>query len=350
MLPALYLETYAEVSMKKGYIYKITNLINGKIYIGKSTRCDPYHLKTYFGSGIVIDLARKKYGKENFKKEILEMISFEDEDELDALEIAYIKKYDAMNEAIGYNRSTGGEGGAGVIATPERKKKISDALRGKPKSTDSVEKMKRTEFSKNYTIIFEDGTVIDEYIFIDDLCKKYNVNKDELIFNSERNKFTNDIMLLNVKQKEKGWYNNGYKEVYAVECPEGFVRGRLDRTTEKYKEFKQTEIVNNRIKGKSHWYNNGIQEVCTDVCPPGFTKGMLHNCCVNKNKHHYTNGVTNIISSECPPGFWKGISGNFHKTKGSLGMKWFNNGKEQKLGYEKPEGEEWVYGKLKKEK
>jgi hypothetical protein len=69
---------------------------------------------------------------------------------------------------------------------------------------------------------------------------------------------------------------------------------------------------------------------------------------MNKNKHHYTNGVTNIISSECPPGFWKGISGKFHKTKGSLGMKWYNNGKEQKLGYEKPEGEEWVYGKLKK--
>ena len=67
--------------MKKGYIYKITNLINGKIYIGKSIRCDSYHLKTYFGSGIVINLAIKKYGKENFKKEILEMISFEEEDD-----------------------------------------------------------------------------------------------------------------------------------------------------------------------------------------------------------------------------------------------------------------------------
>ena len=45
-------------------IYKITNLINNKIYIGKDTTSDP----NYFGSGLLINRAFKKYGKENFTK------------------------------------------------------------------------------------------------------------------------------------------------------------------------------------------------------------------------------------------------------------------------------------------
>lgn len=47
-----------------GYIYKTTNLINNKIYIGqhKSDRFD----ESYFGSGKLLKQAIQKYGKENF--------------------------------------------------------------------------------------------------------------------------------------------------------------------------------------------------------------------------------------------------------------------------------------------
>ena len=49
------------------YIYLTTNLINQKIYIGKSIS---FWLKTldYFGSGIYLKYAIKHYGKENFKR------------------------------------------------------------------------------------------------------------------------------------------------------------------------------------------------------------------------------------------------------------------------------------------
>ena len=53
-----------------GYVYKITNKANDKIYVGqhKSDHFD----ERYFGGGAIIASAVNKYGKENFDREILE--------------------------------------------------------------------------------------------------------------------------------------------------------------------------------------------------------------------------------------------------------------------------------------
>ena len=48
-------------------IYKTTNLINGKIYVGKDSKNN----NNYLGSGKILNLAINKYGIENFKKETL---------------------------------------------------------------------------------------------------------------------------------------------------------------------------------------------------------------------------------------------------------------------------------------
>jgi len=58
--------------MKQYYIYKITNKINNRIYIG--SHYGTIH-DSYFGSGKAILKAIKKYGKENFKKDILEIFA-----------------------------------------------------------------------------------------------------------------------------------------------------------------------------------------------------------------------------------------------------------------------------------
>ena len=84
-------------------IYKTTNLINNKFYIGK----DAKNTKSYLGSGKVLKQAIQKYGKENFKKEILEYCT--DLEHLDEREIYWIDKYNALEE--GYNLTEGGTGG-----------------------------------------------------------------------------------------------------------------------------------------------------------------------------------------------------------------------------------------------
>jgi group I intron endonuclease len=81
-------------------IYKTTNLINGKIYIGKDSHNNP----NYIGSGKIIKYAIKKYGIENFSKEILEYCTM---DNIDEREIYWIKKFDSINN--GYNISPGGQ-------------------------------------------------------------------------------------------------------------------------------------------------------------------------------------------------------------------------------------------------
>lgn len=86
-------------------IYKTTNLINGKIYIGQDKNNNPH----YFGSGKKIKRAIKKYGKQNFKKEILE--ECKNETHMNEREVYWIKLYNSQERNIGYNISEGGKEG-----------------------------------------------------------------------------------------------------------------------------------------------------------------------------------------------------------------------------------------------
>lgn len=89
-----------------GYIYRITNLTNGKYYIGSRRGCSSLEealADTYFGSGVLLNRAIRKYGKGNFKKEILCLVE-------DAYEVeeAYLKAIDAAGDENCYNlKNTG---------------------------------------------------------------------------------------------------------------------------------------------------------------------------------------------------------------------------------------------------
>ena len=95
-----------------GYIYKITNLINQKSYIGLTHRTPELRWKEHIDIAYGEKSRRHhlhnailKYGIENFEFKILEEVS---EDELNNREKYWIKYYDTYDN--GYNETYGGEG------------------------------------------------------------------------------------------------------------------------------------------------------------------------------------------------------------------------------------------------
>lgn len=110
------------------YIYRITNLINGKTYIGQHKYKEtPYD--DYMGSGKILKQAYTKYGMDNFIKDII-VANIEDKETIDKLEIKYIAFERASNGNGCYNIADGGNGDAGP-RSEETKRKISKALKGR---------------------------------------------------------------------------------------------------------------------------------------------------------------------------------------------------------------------------
>lgn len=108
------------------YIYRITNLVNGKTYIGqhKYKKLND----NYMGSGTYLARAKKKYGIENFKKEIL-YSNIQYKETADDMERFAIAKERALGKAE-YNIANGGQGGAGHKMSEEAKRKLSDRNKG----------------------------------------------------------------------------------------------------------------------------------------------------------------------------------------------------------------------------
>lgn len=111
-------------------IYKTTNLINGKIYVGK----DVFNNPNYFGSGIILTKSIKKYGISNFQKEILE--ECQSLKELNDKEIFWIDKLNSTNKKIGYNIAKGGDGGDTFSNQSVKKKK--DVIEKRRKSSKDL--------------------------------------------------------------------------------------------------------------------------------------------------------------------------------------------------------------------
>lgn len=91
-----------------GYIYKITNKLNNKSYIGQTGNTIKDRMKKHYSNAKVaktgIDYAIGKYGRDNF---IVEEVCTCDNSQLDELERYYIQYYNTYND--GYNLTIGGQ-------------------------------------------------------------------------------------------------------------------------------------------------------------------------------------------------------------------------------------------------
>lgn len=234
-----------------GYIYKTTNLLNDKIYIGKKKG---EFTEKYKGSGKYLKNAINKYGVENFKVEVIEYCeTLEEQNEKEKYWIAYYRNKNAEM----YNIADGGDGGdifsclpqeqlqeiknyisycnkngicgnKGKHLSKEHREKISRSNLGKKKSLEAIEKQRQAILGKpawNKGLTKDDPRVAK-------YCRKPGIYKHS---EETRNKISN-----NCKGKLKGriWVNNGVKSKHIL------------------KEELETYLQNNYKLGMVGWKGN----------------------------------------------------------------------------------------------
>ena len=130
--------------MKSNEVYKITNKVTNKVYIGitnqgSGARYRHHWYESRIGEPSPIHRYMAKYGEENFT---LEIIDFADTyDELKEKEKYWIKQYNSIDRTIGYNLTEGGDGTFGRKHSEETKEKIRQKALGRKLSDETKKKM-----------------------------------------------------------------------------------------------------------------------------------------------------------------------------------------------------------------
>lgn len=219
-----------------GFIYKTTNLVNGKIYIGQ-------HIgkvnDSYLGSGVVLHNAIRKYGRCNFKREILRLCYTEHE--LTIWEHVYIIKFRSFDKSIGYNIAKGDVNSSGFnpAKLPEVREKIRKSAIGRKMSDE--QKSKVSARFKGISLSSDRKTELSTI-----------ANGRKSITNGKMNK----------------WLHNG------EDMPDGWYYGRLPY---KVKRKKREDRINHNTSLGLIWVTNGVNNLYikkgSDI-PQGYYKGF----------------------------------------------------------------------------
>jgi group I intron endonuclease len=160
-------------------IYKVSNLVNGKVYIGKTSRGMEQRKKEHLNessknkNNIVFHKAIRKYGINSFKWEIID--SATNEEELNKKEQYWISIYNSYiqdKQSNGYNMSLGGEGQLGFKQSKEHIRKSSDTRKrnGSARGSNSGS----TNFSEYDVMQIKE--LLKNNVSITEISKKYNVS------------------------------------------------------------------------------------------------------------------------------------------------------------------------------
>jgi len=131
-----------------GFIYLTINLVNGRKYIGK--KIYDSNSRTYLGSGTLLRKAIEKYGRDNFKRTILEECATDEE--LSIAEVKWIRQFNAVKNKEFYNLAEGGTGGM-------RWKSIPHPMSGKRHREETKIKMSESR-TGNKNGIFQKGYLL----------------------------------------------------------------------------------------------------------------------------------------------------------------------------------------------
>lgn len=184
-----------------GYVYKLTNLITHKVYVGKHKYSFPKLDENYITSGTYIKSSIKFYGLENFSRELID--TAETLEELNEKESFWIETLQCRYPN-GYNLTDGGDGNVNLVPelryklaywtgrkqSEETKLKRAKANTGKKRSAETILKMRESNKGQKPT--------------------EYSIKRSIEAHKGSR------------------WWNNGKEEhMFIGDPPEGYVRGRL---------------------------------------------------------------------------------------------------------------------------
>lgn len=299
------------------YIYMHKNKINGKVYIGQTKKTPAlrwgvngsgYMRQPYFFRAIL------KYGWDSFEHIILETcLTLE---EANALEKKYIAEYHSCEIDFGYNLT---DGGNVCIRSELSKQKI----RGKNNPFYGKHHTKET---KQKISSLKKGT---HHKHSEETKIKIGLgNKGKTLSKEQRKRMSVIMTGRYVGDKSPSWGKHPSLETRQKMrlCRLG---KKLSYETKKKVGAHSREMVKNGTHptagkyGKDNpnygkrFFNNGIKNVFCLNCPEGFVPGILYkNGPYGKSTKWYTNGLVNIRANECPDGFYLGLTKNNNFAKG----------------------------------
>ena len=206
---------------KHNIVYKITNLVNNKIYVGVHKTDDLED--GYMGSGRVIKQAIEKYGIENFNKEVL--FDYPTYNEALVKEKEIVSK-EFLEQSNVYNLRRGGNGGFDYInskllqnteannkARIARISKVSNAWKNKYASSEEFRNKIRDNYRKGLEKARKQnplGTFKGRH---------HSEQSKQKISDSKKGKQTTSTL-------GKHWYTNGQVNILTFKCPNGYHLGR----------------------------------------------------------------------------------------------------------------------------
>lgn len=207
-------------------IYKITNNINGKIYIGKhkTKNLDD----GYFGSGKILKYAIEKYGIENFKKEIIHLC--ETEEDMNEKESEIVTEEFCLRKDT-YNLCVGGHGGFSYINRHN--------LGGNYKNKKKLD-LKKLETARNVLkdLYIDNSWKIQQSLKVSEGLNKYYQTNDGHFLGKKHSEDSKKKISESRKNTGKGHENSQYNTMWITNgeenkkikkydlIPEGWYKGR----------------------------------------------------------------------------------------------------------------------------
>lgn len=271
------------VKQRFGCIYRLTNMVTNKKYIGKTVefnkrmwrhQCKRKSLKTYLKNSI------RKYGWDAFKKEII--IDNVPEEDLNNLEISYIEVENTV-APNGYNLTVGGEGSSGYKhkkSTIEKMRKIQRNLAANREKVGTVYK-RENKWCAGAASKYKPGNknINGKYIGI------YN-SKEKAQKALQHYNETGEILESDMSRRKSGtgqlFFVKSLQKYRAVFSKKGRKRCKLCNTTEEAEEFLSKCLEHFNLTGNIDYDRKRMRKRGTGSIRP--TPGGRYRGCFYYNR------------------------------------------------------------------